>query len=183
MQFPIFRVRMFAVAAAAVVAVAFLVAACGDDSSTSGPTATPGRPQSETSSSDVAYMKAVCGAANDATSPVLTKIAGDTSLLNDQQKLMQALTPALSELSQKLADIQPPADLKDYHTKIVTQLNEVVGKAKSGQIQGFSDLAGVEATLKPPADVQPRVNTAANSAPECQQSLFFASGFFGTGTN
>jgi hypothetical protein len=176
------RARVFVAVAVFALAVPLLVAACGDDASDGGgsPTATPGRPESDTATSDAAYMKAVCTAANDATGPVLTKLAGDTSILNDQQKLVETLTPALTALSQKLADIQPPADLKDYHEKAVSELNVIVGKAKSGQVQDFGDLAGVEDTLKPPADVQERVMTAANSVPECQQSLFFASGFFGS---
>ena len=181
MLFSSFRARTLAVGAALVLVFPVLIAACGGESSVTSSTPTPGRPQNDTSSSDAAYVKAVCTAANDAAGPVITKISSDTSLINDQQKLLAALTPAITDLAQKLSDIQPPADLKTYHEQVVQQLQQVAGKAKSGQLQGIGDISGLENTLKPSQDVQDRVNAAAADIPECQQSLFFASGFFGSG--
>ena len=169
MLFSSFRARTLAVGAALVLVFPVLIAACGGESSVTSSTPTPGRPQNDTSSSDAAYMKAVCTAANDAAGPVITKISSDTSLINDQQKLLAALTPAITDLAQKLSDIQPPADLKTYHEQIVQQLQQVAGKAKSGQLRASAISPGWR-TVNPSQDVQDRVNAAAADIPECQQS-------------
>ena len=111
--------------------------------------------------------------------PVVSKLAADPSLLSDQKKLIEAIAPALSELSSKLREIHPPADLQPYHDQVLTRFDSLAGKAKSGQLQGIGDIANLGQGLQPPLAVRDRIRAAANGVPECQQSLLFGSGFFG----
>jgi hypothetical protein len=171
------------VAAAFLIAIPLVVAACGSDETTAAGSSpsdtTQSRAQGETQTSDAAYLKAVCTAANDSVGPVISKLAADPSLLSDQKKLVEAIAPALSELTLKLRDIQPPADLKPYHEQVLARFSALAGKATTGQLRGVGDIANLGQGLQPPPDVRDRLRTAANEVPECQQSLLFGSGFFG----
>ena len=185
MHLPGFLKRPLPVAAAFLIAIPLVAAACGGDETTttsgapSAATQTQSQPQGATASSDATYLKAVCTAANDSVNPVITRLAADPSLLSDQKKLIEAIAPALSDLSSKLREIRPPADLRTYHDQVLTRFDALAGKAKTGQIQGIGDIANLGQGLQPPAALRDRIRTAANDLPECQQSLLFGSGFFG----
>lgn len=188
--------RLVPAAAIAVLALSLVLAACGggDDSkpaSDSGATTTtanatqqPGAatgtaPAQPAPSGDVAYMKAICTAANDSLNPVVDKVSKDPSLLTDQKKLIDAMTPALSDLSGKLDKIDPPNDLKDYHGQLIQRFNDVIAKAKAGQLQSVVDIANASEGIQPSPELKARLENAANQTPECQESLLFGSGVFG----
>ena len=199
MHLPGFLKRPLPVAAAFLIAVPLIAAACGSNETTtaggSTSAATQSQPQgtapkSDTSTTtsgsaatpaagDTTYLKAICTAANDSVNPVVSKLAADPSLLSDQKKLMDAIAPALSDLSSRLREIHPPADLQSYHDQVLARFDVLVGKAKAGQLQGIGDIANLGQGLQPPAALRERIRAAANSLPECQQSLLFGSGFFG----
>ena len=183
MHFPRFLKRPLTVAAALLIAIPLIAAGCGSDESTTtgGSTSatTKSQPQGEAATSDAAYLKAVCTAANDSVNPVVSKLAADPSLLSDQKKLIEAVAPALSELSSKLREIHPPADLQPYHDQVLARFDSLAGKAKAGQLQGIGDIANLGQGLQPPPAVRDRIRAAASDVRECQQSLLFGSGFFG----
>jgi hypothetical protein len=174
--------------AAAVSLIIVLIAACGGGSSNK-PTPAAGASDATTGAAssqapvvtvdDAAYLKAVCGSANEAVTPIVNNIASNPSLLNDQQKLIASATPALSDLAGKLSAIQPPADLKPYHDQLLARLNDIVAQAKAGQLKAIGDVAQLTRGVDVPQDVRDRVRQEATQVPECQQSLLFGEGFFG----
>jgi hypothetical protein len=173
--------------AALALGLTLAVAACGDDAATTGPVAaaspqpapTTGASGSGAATDDVTYLTAVCTDVNDTVNPILNKIAADPSLLSDQKKLVAEATPALSDLSDKLSALHPPADLQPYHDQLLRRFKDVVAQAKSGQLKGIGDIGGVTRGATVPQDVKDRIRNVGNQIPECQQSLAFGSDFFG----
>lgn len=188
--------RLSPAAAISVLALSVVLAACGGDDSesatdtggaasataatTSATTGAQGAQQANPApSGDVAYMKAVCTAANDSLDPVIEKVSKDPSLLTDQKKLIDAMTPALSDLSGKLDKIDPPNDLQEYHDQLIQRFNDVIAKAKAGQVQSVVDIANASGGIEPSPELKMRLENAASQAPECKESLLFGSGIFG----
>lgn len=193
---PVRRAIFLAAIPLLVIPLAF--AACGDDDDsnatpTAAITATPTTPTAVASpsptdstpsggaaGSDAAYMKAVCVAANDSFDPVIDAIGKDPSAILDPAKLQKILTPALSELTDRLSQIKAPPEFQEYQDNLTQSFKDVLEKAKAGKLTSVSDFSSAAEDVPPPPNgVEDRLRSAAQNEPECQQSVLFSTGIFG----
>ena len=195
---PISRIHRRAISLAAIpfliIPIAF--AACsssGNSKATPTPTLTPvptistvttsptgSSTSGATASSDAAYVKQLCTAANDSINPVIDSIGRDPSILSSPQKMQDVLTPAITKLTDQLKTIKAPQDMQQYQDDLTQRFNNILDKAKAGKLTSIGDFSNAaEGVTPPPEDVQNRLRSAAQNEPECQQSLLFSTGLFG----
>jgi hypothetical protein len=196
MLFPGLHRRLLATAALPLLLLPIALGACGDDDSSATPTPYPTTTAStavttsttspsgsvtsgDAATGDQAYLKSVCTAANDAINPVIDAIGKDPSIVSNPQKFADLLSPAISDLSDRLSQIKPPADLQQYQDDLIARFKDISAKAKDGQLKSINDFTSAADGAQPPQAVQDRLRAAARQVPECQQSVLYSSGLFG----
>lgn len=151
--------RWLSISVLAIVALgAFALSACGggDDDGGGGNAA-----------SDEQYVRGVCDALASFQDE-LTKISdAEPNSVDDLQKLMNSLADAIENVADDLDNINPPADVADSHNAIVQLFRDAVEPLREGDLEALSALEPGNA-FDPPADVQARLNAAAQNVEECQ---------------
>jgi hypothetical protein len=194
---PVQKMGLLCLALAA--AFSLLLAACGDDNSTSNAakTATQATAASsatvagsatakaEGSSSPAAssygakptdtdknYVQAVCSAFNTYYQSTLTALANDPSLQEDNVKALQVITPFIKTFGDNLAKAKPPADAKEFHDSLVNSVKNVVDKVQKGEVKSTDDLNSLGGEVKQLSQsTQERLDAAAQNVKECQESV------------
>lgn len=93
----------------------------------------------------------------------------DLSDETDEQKIAEAFAGPFEELVNGLKKARPPADVKPYHDQLVDSFEQAVNAIKDGDLNA---LDSVDEISDPPADIQARLEKAAEDNKTCQEVDF-----------
>lgn len=167
MTFPSRRTAM-AAASVSVIAASFLAACGGGDGGDSA------------SGTDEDYVAIICKAGAEFASSIdkaqdeaLAKALADVEDLTDEAAIEKVAAKVMAEpveaFAKAISNAKAPADVKDYHNSVVTQLKTAVKELNAGNVSAL-DALGDFAT--PPEAVGNRLQAIAEKNADCQAAQF-----------
>jgi len=154
-----FRRLILGLGVVPVLAGAALFGACsGDDDDEKG------------TGSDEEFVADLCGIMKD-FSDDLDGLEDDAEDVEDFDEIAKLLSGPIGDLADGFADLNPPADLKDWHEEASNELDKLADDLDSGELTEEA-MSGDSPIPDPPKDAADRLSKIAEDNQDCRDADF-----------
>ncbi len=123
---------------------------------------------------DQEYAAKLCSAFDNYAAGVSALLASDPAISKDINKLLVGLAPVLEALRDAVRASNPPAAVRPYHAAVEQSVQTLLVAVREGRIADITDFGTELGVAQPPKDIEDRMRSAGQAAPECEgNDLFF----------
>ena len=142
-------------ALAAIGAFALVAAACGDDDDGGG------------DGSDESYVRGLCSAVSSMQSDAEEAFEDfDPQSVDEIEDALETLQDVFGDFVNDLEDLNPPADVSEYHDQVVEAFQAQEELLEEGTLDALSEFGDFDVP-SPPQAVQDRLSAVAENTSEC----------------
>ena len=137
-------------------AFALIAAACGDDDDGGGG-----------DGSDEDYVRGLCSAVSSMQADAQEAFEDfDPQSVDDIEDALETLQDVFGDFVEELEDLNPPADVSEYHDQVVEAFQAQQDLLEDGTLDALQQFGDFD-TPNPPQAVSDRLSAVAEDTPEC----------------